>query len=172
MTRDETPDGSQHRHWLLLSAGLLVLVAVSALAGWVMSGLITAQHRPEVNVSHTLTEDQARDQACNAYRVASRQWEQAYAEWLPVVSGPHWQWGDRAVKAATTRFTQAESAIAAQLESLIPPNTPTDVAQAIRSYTGALLEYSAGHGAASDPEMDGQENQIDDAAESVAAACD
>lgn len=45
------------------------------------------------------------------------------------------------------------------------------MAQAIHAYTGALLEYSAGHGAASDVEMDGQENQIDDAAEAVAAVC-
>ncbi|WP_157521469.1 hypothetical protein [Mycobacterium sp. ACS4331] len=172
MTRDETSAGSPRRHWLLFTVGLFVLVVFSALAGWVMSGLITAQHRPAPVASHSLTEEQARDQACNAYRVASRQWQQAYAEWLPVVTGPHWQWGDRAVKSATNRFMQTESAIAAQLESLIPPNTPADVAQAIRSYTGALLEYSAGHGVASDAQMDGQENQIDDAADSVAAACD
>jgi hypothetical protein len=159
------------RHRLLFGAVALVIAVLAAAVGWGLSLLITSRHPATAGQSHALTPEQAKDHACNAFRVASRQWEQAYAEWLPAISGPRWQWGDHAVRSATTRFSQIETQIVAQLDSLVPTNTPLEVAQAIHAYTGALLEYSAGHGAASDVEMDGQENQIDDAAEAVAAVC-
>jgi hypothetical protein len=160
------------RHRLLLAVVAVLLAVLAAAVGWGLPVLITSDRHPQAaETNHSLTSEQAQQQACNAFRVASRQWEQAYSEWLPAISGPRWQWGDRAVRAATARFTEIESEIVAQLDSLIPTNTPTEVAEAIRSYTAALLEYSAGHGAASQREMDGQEDEIDDAAEGVSAVC-
>ncbi len=169
MTPPASPAGT--RRWLPIAAVAILLAVLAAAAGWALAGLITSKHRTAVTAEHVLSADQAEDQACNAFRVASRQWAQAYGEWLPFVSGPSWQWSDPAVKDATARFSASETEIVGRLDALIAPNTPLEVAQAIRGYTGALLEYSAGHGAASGREMDDQENQIDDAADNVAAVC-
>ena len=160
---------SRFRGWSTAVA-LTCIVVVSAAAGWVLSGLITRE-RPTVTAEQTLPPEQAKQQACNAFKVASRQWLDAYREWLPVVSTPGWQWSDRAVQDATTRFSAAEAEIVTQLTALIPQSTPTDVAKSLHNYTNALLEYSAGHGQAGQADMDGQVNTIDDAADDVGTAC-
>lgn len=167
-------ESTNRRHWLMVTAGIITLALLAAAAGWGLSGLVTSRNTAsptEVNADQALTPEQAKDQACNAFRVASRQWTKAYREWLPAVSVPGWQWSDPAVLEATALFSEREAEIVAQLDSLIAPTTPLDVAQAIRGYTGALLAYSAGHGLRSDPEMDDQEREIDDAADAAVMAC-
>jgi hypothetical protein len=158
--------------WIAGIAGASVIVA--GLAGSALAVLITAQRAPVAAAApadQSLTTNQASSQACNAFTLASRQWVEAYRAWLPAVSTPGWQWGDRPVAEATSRFSTAEAAVVTQLDSLVSPNTPPALATAIRGYTNALLEFSAGHGQSTAAQIDQQENQIDDASDDVNQLC-
>lgn len=176
-TPERTPGAFERRTgvppWIAGIAAAAVIVA--GLAGSALAVLITAQRPPVAAAAappdKSLTTNQAGAQACNAFTLASRQWVQAYRAWLPAVSTPGWQWNDRAVQDATSTFSTAEAAIVTQLDSLVSPNTPTEVAQAIRGYTNALLEFSAGHGQSTPAQIDEQENQIDDASDDVNQIC-
>jgi hypothetical protein len=153
-------------------AGLALAAVIGAgVLGGALGVLITAVHPQPAEVEHTLSADQARTQACNAFALASRRWSEAFRAWLPLVDAPGWQWNSPQVAEATSTFSDQEAQIISQLDGLIPTNTPLEVAQAIRGWTNALLEYSAGHGVAGDHDMDDQENQIDDAADDVARVC-
>jgi len=155
-------------------AGLAILAVLGAgILGGVLGVVITAL-RPQPAAAaeqHSLSADQARTQACNAFALASRRWSEAYRAWLPLVDAPGWQWNSPQVAEATSKFSAQEAEIISQLDTLIPANTPIQVAQAIRGWTNSLLQFSAGHGVAGDRDMDDQENEIDDAADDVARVC-
>ncbi len=165
-----SPTGFRDRLGVPMWVAALALGAVvlSGVAGWALAMLLSSQREP---LDQSQTVEQARTQACNAFRVAGRQWVDAYRQWLPVVSETDWRWGDPDVQAATLKFSAVEGEVAAQLNTLISPNTPIDVAQAIRGYTRALLEFSAGHFEADEATMAQQETEINDAADEVSRVC-
>lgn len=148
-------------------------VVLSGVVGWALAMFLTVDRRnaEPVLADQSQTPEQAKTQACNAFAVAGRRWVEAYREWLPAMRTPGWQWSDPDVQSATARFSAVEAEVAAQLNGLVGPNTPPDVAQAIRGYTNALLEYSADHYMADPQAMHDQETEINDAAADVTRAC-
>jgi hypothetical protein len=148
-----------------------LVVAAVVLAGFLGWTLGTMRPDREHGEDQFQTAAQAKAQACNAFTVAGRRWLDAYREWLPSIGAPDWSWADPAVQGATVKFTAVEADVASQLNGFISPNTPTDVAQAVHGYTGALLEYAAAHLLADASEMESLETAINDAADDVTRVC-
>ena len=98
------------------------------------------------------------------------QWSTAYKQWLTTLT-PGWRWDDPAVKDATARFDTTASQVVAQINALVDPATPRDVADAIREYTSAVLAYAASHGTAAQDQMNAQERSIDAAATKADSVC-
>ncbi|WP_141564505.1 hypothetical protein [Mycolicibacterium palauense] len=167
--------GSSHRRWIWLP--VVAALLVGGLAGWLLRGAAGTAQSPANSADSVVATDrhldgqQAREHACNAFRALSTQWTLAYRNWLPHVSAPGWTWNDPGVAEATSRFSVEESRIITELQDLVVPNTPPEVAKAIRTYTAALMDYSAGHRRATQQQMDDEERQIDDAADDVMDAC-
>jgi hypothetical protein len=151
---------------------VVALVAAAViLAGFLGWTLAKVRSGGESGHEQSQTTAQAKAQACNAFTVSGRRWLDAYREWLPSVAAPDWSWADPAVQAATVKFTAVEVDVASQLNGFISPNTPTDVAQAVHGYTGALLEYAAAHLLAKPSQMESLETAINDAADDVTRVC-
>jgi len=154
--------------WAILAA--VVAVLLSGVVGWALATVLTTRHNTTL-AEHDSSVSQSKAQACNAFRLAGRQWTGAYRDWLPAITQPGWQWGDPAVIAATLKFSTAVSQVAMQLEVLVPPNTPPEIARAVNVYAGALLQYSADHLNATDEQMSARETEIDDAVDDLSRLC-
>jgi len=154
--------------WAIVAAVAAVLL--SGVVGWILATVLTTQH-DTTTAGHESPVHQAKAQACNAFRLAGRQWTGAYRDWLPAITKPGWQWGDPTVMAATLKFSATVSEVAMQLNILVPRNTPPEIARAINVYTGALLQYSAAHLNATEEQMSALETDIDDAVDDLSRLC-
>lgn len=155
--------------------GAIIIAAVFAGgvgAGWLLKPTQPAPTpRPSTTAAVPMwTPQQAKERACWAFVSVGTQWANGYHAWLATMR-PGWRWTDPDVATATEKFLSIESHVASELELLVPPNTPPDVADPIRRYTSAVLEYSAGHGVADGVQMRAQEDAITTAGSSARQAC-
>lgn len=176
---DQPGRGPRRRfpRWIAGAAALAVVTGAGIAGGWALRSHDTAPAPVAVPTSTapavaapTLTVDEAKTQACNGYATNATQWSRAYKQWLATLS-PGWRWGDAAVTESTARFDATANQVVAQINGLIDPNTPSEVAKDIRAYTTAVLAYSASHGTADESQMHAQERAIDTAAAAADAAC-
>lgn len=166
------------RRWVVVAAAIAV-VAGAGVGGWVLRGVTTsepiAEPRPIAEPGPTaagLSSAEARKQTCDAYAALGTQWSQAYQAWLPAVSGVNWHWNDSAVADATKVFSQTQTQIVIQLRTLIAPNTPTDVSNAVNDYASAILSLGAALGNASGADTNGRIDAIDAASAAADKICD
>lgn len=157
----------------ILGAFIIAAVFAGGIgAGWLLK---PTQPAPTPRPSTTagvpiLTPQQAKDRACWAFVSVGTQWANGYHAWLATMR-PGWRWTDPDVATATEHFLSIESHVASELELLVAPNTPPDVADPIHRYTSAVLEYSAGHRVADGVQMRAQEDAITAAGSSARQAC-
>lgn len=172
--RGRGPRG-QFPRWITAIA-VLVAVFAAGFGGWALRGATTPEPTPVATpeppgAANVLTPGQAKQQACDAFTTIGAQWADSYREWLPVVTTPGWRWTDPVVKEATDKFATKETRVVTQINALVAPTTPPDVRNAITDYTSAILTYAAGHGTASQTQMNAQEAAIDAAAAHANQVC-
>lgn len=178
---DQPGRGPRRRlpRWIAGAAALAVVAGAGIAGGWALRSHDTTPAPVAAPTSTapaaaapTLTPDEAKTQACNAFSTAGTQWAAAYHDtWLPAVTASGWKWSDPQVKDAVTKFSSVETQVVTEINGLIAPSTPPDVVSAIHAYTSAILAYSAGHGAATQAEMNAQETAIDNAADRATKVC-
>lgn len=149
--------------WLGVAAALAALL-VGGVCGWALRGT-------GPGAATSMTAEQAKQRACNAYASSGHQWGSDYRQYLPQFQRPGWLWSDDDVKAASNALRSTSNGVAATLGLLMPPNAPADVRDAINGYLSAILSYSAGLGVASQEEMNEHESAIDAAATRADQAC-
>lgn len=168
---------SRFPRWIAGIAVLVVVAAAGVGGGWALRGAnapTSAAPTPSAQAPtgvSTFNPDQARARACDGFATIGTQWSAAYVQWLPNVSGPNWRWDDPTVKAATDRFAATESQVVTEINALVAPNTPADVAAAINAYTSAILAFAATHGTADGPQMSAKIDTIDAAVVSARQVC-
>lgn len=165
------------RRWLA-AAALAITISAAGIGGWALRATTHTEPTPAAPAASptppaaALTPEQAKTQACSAYQAAGRRWSTAYHDvWLPAVSAPGWRWSDQSVKDAVAKFSATESQTVSEINGLLAPSTPPAVSEAIRAYSAAILAYSAGHGSASQSDMNDQEAAIDRAAMEADRVC-
>lgn len=151
--------GPQRRftRWIVGGVVLVAVAAAGVASGWALRGATSTQTPTTPSASRAPSGAgfdiaQAKTQACNGYATAGTQWARAYKEWLRTLS-PGWRWNDPAVVDSTARFDTVANQAVLQMNGLIDPSTPSDVAQAIHGYTAAILAYAARHGRAPQDQM-------------------
>ncbi len=145
--------------WIASGAVLVAVAAAGFAAGWALRGATdtrtpaptAASSASAAPITPTLTPEAAKQQTCAAYDAIGRQWTASYKAWLAALP-PGWTWDDPAVKSATATFDAAAISDAAQLGSLIAPNTPADVAAAVQDVRAAIVSLAASHGHTAGPE--------------------
>lgn len=158
-------------------SAIAVLAAITGagIGGWALRGATTPATNPATSTpssaaptpASALTPEQARDQACGAYRTLGLEWSAAYQTWLGSLPHP-WTWTDPAVKTATAEFDRTAMSVASQLTQLTEPNTPANVTDSIRNVRLAIVALAASHGQTStgadtDSQIDAVDNSMAEA---------
>jgi hypothetical protein len=99
------------------------------------------------------------------------EWTNAYNQWSNSLPKP-WSWNDPAVQASTAAFDSTALRVASELETLIAPNTPPDVAAAVRGAADAMVAMAASHARQTQPaDTRAQEDAADKAMRAANSAC-